>query len=860
MTSPLLSEILEWSKGRPLWQRDALRRLFAADLTHEDVEELVEICKSGHGLAEPPNVAPLSAEHLAISDEATEPVSLISVTHHEGVNALAPSQTLNFGSGLTVVYGENAAGKSGYTRILKLACRARATEKILGNVLSGSSPVVPRATITIRQGTDELSVDWTPKAQPSEQLAAISVFDAQCVPAYLRDKTDVAFRPFGLDVFDKLSEACGSVRDILDRERTLLNTNAVPMPAVAEVTAVKKLLDSLSALTPVDKVRQLADLSETDKARLKELRQLQADLRSTDPKKLARELALKADRIDDLVHHLAAIEEAFTETNLKGIAAGARDLHAAKATLDSVQRAAMTADLLPGTGGPEWKAMWDAAEAFSDEAYSGQPFPVIANDAKCILCQQPIGRHAADRLKHFAEYVNSTAQDEVRKAEATLSSITRPVTGVTIERPGHLSVIEEVAEDSDAAADELRQFIQTSVALQNETRDALETNGHFPSKHFSRAPIEAVTSIVQKLRARVDQLKQSASGMPVHMESELNELSARESLNTNLATVIGEIERKKRIGAYTQCLDDCTTAAVTRKSTELTKRLITDALQQSFEGELAQIGFTHLAVEIQAAGGSRGALFHRLVFTHAPGVAVTDVLSEGEARALSLASFLTELKTAPTSSAIIFDDPVSSLDHLWRERIARRLVDEARRRQVIVFTHDLLFLHYLIGQAETQGVSINHQYVRRSAYAGVVLPDLPWAAMTVKGRLGVLKNRLQAAEKIHKTESPDRYESEAREIYGLLREAWEQAVSEVLLNDVVARYRPSIETKKTAKLYDITKDDVETVDKEMTECSRWIRGHDAPPADGTPVPDPNELAKRLATFEDWVRTIRKRRQ
>jgi hypothetical protein len=36
------------------------------------------------------------------------------------------------------------------------------------------------------------------------------------------------------------------------------------------------------------------------------------------------------------------------------------------------------------------------------------------------------------------------------------------------------------------------------------------------------------------------------------------------------------------------------------------------------------------------------------------------------------------------------------------------------------------------------------------------------------------------------------YEREGREIYGLLREAWEQAVSEVLLNDVVERYRPSI--------------------------------------------------------------------
>ena len=38
-----------------------------------------------------------------------------------GVNALAENQTLKFCSGLTVVYGDNAAGKSGYIRIFKSA-------------------------------------------------------------------------------------------------------------------------------------------------------------------------------------------------------------------------------------------------------------------------------------------------------------------------------------------------------------------------------------------------------------------------------------------------------------------------------------------------------------------------------------------------------------------------------------------------------------------------------------------------------------------------------------------------------------------------------------------------------------------
>jgi hypothetical protein len=92
-----------------------------------------------------------------------------------------------------------------------------------------------------------------------------------------------------------------------------------------------------------------------------------------------------------------------------------------------------------------------------------------------------------------------------------------------------------------------------------------------------------------------------------------------------------------------------------------------------------------------------------------------------------------------------------------------------------------------------------------------------------------------------------------------MREAWEQAITEVLLNDVVERYRVSIETQKVRFLHDITEADCKVVESEMSECSRWMRGHDEPAADGTPFPQPAELKKRIDALEEWVRSIRKRR-
>src|SRR5207245_5511131 len=110
-------------------------------------------------------------EHLAIKGEGIDPVTLVSVTHNRGVNALASDQTITFGTNLTVIYGPNAAGKSGYTRILKVACRSRFTEEVLGNVLSGEIPLKAQATIRFREGAKESPLRWTPDFAPGDALA-----------------------------------------------------------------------------------------------------------------------------------------------------------------------------------------------------------------------------------------------------------------------------------------------------------------------------------------------------------------------------------------------------------------------------------------------------------------------------------------------------------------------------------------------------------------------------------------------------------------------------------------------------------------------------------------------------------------
>ncbi|MBK6485415.1 MAG: AAA family ATPase [Gemmatimonadetes bacterium] len=314
----VLQEILQWSKDRPAWQRDALRRLVInGELSDEDISALAELCKSGHGLAEQRDTVPLAKEHVP-GQSAGAPVSLVSIFHHRGVNALAEDQTLKFGPGLTVVYGDNGAGKTGYIRILKSACRARGPEKILGNVVSGTTPLAPVVSIKYRVGAESDPREWA-GSNEDEFVSRVSVFDTHCAAVYLTEKTDVAFRPFGLDLFDKLVRACKAVRTKLESEQYTLGTNglATVQGTIPQDTAVARFLAGGSSLTKPEAVQALARISPEEEARLALLEKSLLDLQANDPEKLIQQLTVRAGRVQALVRHLREIEAALADDALK---------------------------------------------------------------------------------------------------------------------------------------------------------------------------------------------------------------------------------------------------------------------------------------------------------------------------------------------------------------------------------------------------------------------------------------------------------------------------------------------------------------------------------------------------------------
>ena len=860
----VLGEILTWSKNRPDWQRDALRRLVANDeLGEGDIDALAEICKSAYGLASEQEIDTLTEEHLPRNGANSGRVNVHSINHIRGVNALADNQTLEFGSGLTVVYGDNAAGKSGYIRIFKSACRARGTEDILGNVLSGTTPLSPVVSIKYTVGNGPTHV-W-PGQEDDESLARVSVFDRHSEAVYTTQKTDVAFRPFGLDLFDSLSKACASVRSRLEHEQRDLKARKILTLDLPENTAAAKFVARLTSLTKPEDVKALGTLSEDETRRLDLIKKQLQDIKAHDPAKIEQELRLRGKRLSILAQHIRKLDTALSPSTIKSAYDTKSHMKSKQAVAKKLRQTTFPPDLLPGTGSDSWLGMWEAGRRFSEEnAYPDLPFPFTGDGARCVLCQRDLETVSASRLRKFEEYVTSPTEKEFRAASIEFDRLRSDLDSLVVSN----RETEQTLKDLNIEDESLAKEVTNTLLLAGQRRTAIIESLEDGNIQFEELTDLQLQSIAQRIETLSEQLSVRAAalnagtreGQEQVLAAELVELQSRQDLGRHGETVLAEIERKKKLAAYEMCLTDTRTHSITTKSSEVTKEAVTEQLKTAFQEELEKLKFKHVEVELKEAGGQTGSFYHQLILTRAPGVELPKVISEGEARCLSIAAFFAELSTADDPSAILLDDPVSSFDYKWRDSVAQRLVSEAKKRQVIVFTHDIVFLLLLREYADQQNLAMLDQHVRQLQIgAGVCDAELPWVAMRVSKRIGFLRKEWQQADKLYREGDIGSYEREAGYLYGLLREAWERGLEEVLLCGVVERYRTGVQTQQISKITDISPADCDAVEVAMTKTSRWLPGHDQAAAARQEMPEPDELKDDIEVLENWVSDIRRRR-
>ena len=239
------------------------------------------------------------------------------------------------------------------------------------------------------------------------------------------------------------------------------------------------------------------------------------------------------------------------------------------------------------------------------------------------------------------------------------------------------------------------------------------------------------------------------------------------------------------------------------------------------------------------------------------------VLSEGEQRALALACFLGELALDDAKHGLIIDDPVSSLDHIRIRRVAERLVAEASQgRQLVIFTHNLLFFNEVVEAAARANpqVPLAKRFISKSETEGFGIisdTDEPWIAQAVIKRIESLKTRLRTFEGATAFDT-DEWRRMAKDFYTDLRETWERLVEEILLSKVVERLNSDVRTQSLKGVV-IEDDDHRTVYWAMKAVSERS-GHDMAVARAIPTPTPADMKADLDRISEYREAVQRRRK
>ncbi|BES61596.1 AAA family ATPase [Dysgonomonas capnocytophagoides] len=871
----ILNDIIDWVENKPVFWQVMIDRLIRNNsLTEDDIIEIKEISKVQYGLSnfEYIDVDFEDLREFANNATSSEDILLSKIYNIDNINALSTTNELKFAlNGLTVVYGDNGSGKSSYTSILKHTCNTRGHKPTINDNLYDSTCIGKDKKANIEYTKDKRtfnSVNFINSTVNNSILKSVDVFDSFSANHYIEGEDEIAFIPQGLSIIEKLAIYLRKIEDKLNEELNgpKLRKFDYSFIEVADDSTAKRFLNGLNSKTKLDDLRAESIWTLAKELKIEELKKEIDKIKATDPRKNLKENEEKIKRFEVVKDKIQLLENSLTGEAINELKSTLYDYSITNEALKTSSEEAFAELPIKGVGNNQWKLLWESARIFYNESVGAVNFPEVQGESKCPLCLQKLDEEAKQRFTDFEKFVKDDIQKRhdtaLSKLNAKITNLNRLNLSFEEQKP----TVTEIEVFFPDFSQELTQYLESLSKHRDYLLGILNSKKTIEIINeidIENTPKTLTIKLIKNLVEANEKLKvQSIEESLKPLIKELNQLNGEKKLFEFKPKLAREVCRQRRVELINQCINNCNTRSVTTLSNQLTTTYITQSLKQNFKTELRNLGFKNIKIETETKG-KKGKQYHylRIDEENANNIALKDILSEGEHRCISLAMFLSEVSISEHKSTIIFDDPVSSLDHKWRYKISKRIVEESKIRQVIVFTHDITFLLMLQEHSAELACDIEiTSLTRRPKETGIIASNPPWDALSIGKRIGLLKNAYQGLEKIERTETEEVYKERAKMLYGKLRETWERFVEEVLLNGAIQRFGRSVQTQRLSKVVDLTDDDYHMVDLNMSKCSTYFTGHDTAGALIEEMPDSAEFLSDIATLETFASEIKKRRK
>lgn len=860
----VFNSIVEWAKTqKPIIKETFLRVVTQNGHDQEDIKGIISLLKKENKLENSTGeeIKFLDfPQSLQSSPLKSSSLILKRIQNTKYVTTIKDQTLAPFAhEGVTVIYGENGAGKSGVARILKQACRARKIDKVLSNVFQ-STQQTPTAELVVQMDGNEKVFSWSDGTHTIDILSNVSVFDSKCAVVQLdSSKNELFFVPQGGEIFRTMASCLTTVKDELLKEKKQIKLPTLTKQHPSS-TALSKLITDIGKLKSASDFEAKITWTEEDQAELKKHQDLKASTNEEANKKKQTQLTQKQNKLSALEKFLTSANFIFSQEKVTSFNNLVKELQTKKTALEVLSKDLSSNTVLQSVGGEVWRELYLSAKNFSEQCYSGKHFPNLESDAVCVLCQQPYNSEAQTRMSAFEKLMEGSIKKECDTAKENLDKATKYLKENFVDTHETLKsnltdLKSEHDELEDSELNTIKDFSNKLVALTASLTDEEIQTLCFNSLMLSK--IQTISQDTTKLLEEVKEILKPEKLTALNLK--LQEYEQKKEVFDKKAEYLSYISDSLFNQKIDECLKQIDTTSITKGGNKIVSSHVSDLFLEKLKNELLQLGAKKIPLNLKTSGDS-GTVNFDIGLENATipkATKLTDILSEGEVKVISLAVFLAEVGIHPDKYPIVLDDPVTSLDHKYREKIAERLVVEGIERQVIIFTHDISFVTMIEKNCLEKQVKLHMISMRNDSGQGEIKEESPWNAKKVDDRIAFLKG-LQTKLKSEETNlDQETYNRRAGEIYGFFRETWERFVEETLFYKSISRFGYEVKTLSLKGVL-VTDDDYKTIYWGMSKCSRWMVGHD----DSAPLdsnrPKPDEILTDIENFNTYFKACKKR--
>jgi len=840
-TNTLETEVKVFADSLPYWEKFLAEKILSGTpISENDIDISYSYLLEELGLKEKTEQSEITiCCNLANNTNYKSDLLFTKLENVEGVNALIENQTIEFSPNLTIIYGTNGSGKSGYVRLLKKVFYSKAPEEILQNIHIDTGHKSTNAKFTFHSNNTDIQLLYTDKESPEfEQFA---VFDGKSVITHLEEKNEFIFRPAGLSFFANLTNEINRVEQKLiqdiSKKRAGITTSELSSLFDGN-SEVKTKVQSLNARTNIDDLRTFSVFSDANKTEKENIQRQYDELRLASTRKT--EEITKFENIKgwlgEVKQKIDGLNKFFSIDSFSRIIAKITDCIDKEEIAKKEGIENFKTDKIVGIGSIEWKNFIEVAEAFAKKQKTEKNiYP--QNGDYCLLCHQPLSPDAEKLINSYWTFIISAAEQNAKQAQATLDDIRRKYESLNFDLfPDESALTIWLNEKYPQELQEIKQKLSDKKTLsQNiildiknkDVNNTLHIDDSQENEEITEITDSSITeqTCIQRLTAIETIVDTSIASLKNDEQSkELDALlkaktflEHKEKFNIHFSKFETYVNNQIWINKAEKENFANRKRQITDSEKELSEKYFNQKYIDTFNDECQKLN-GNFGIEISRTG-SAGKSYRQLKLK---GINPNAVLSEGEQKVIAIADFLAEMQLSEINRGIIFDDPVNSLDEKRKSNIAERLVKKALQKQVIVFSHDLVFVSSLIGHCKERNITFDCHWIENicGMHPGTIwLRNTPSYEKEYK-----TSEKAQKYYKEAKEIAPEQREDKIKNGFAALRTSYESLVVFSLFKGVVQRFDERVSVDSLKKVFFTTEVRDELLDS-FYQCCRYMEGH-----------------------------------